>query len=190
MRIFHWLVAISAIAVVAAGCRTPEQPAAPEADVPMPVGTLREVMHGIIEYNAFKIFDAVAVTVTAEGITEKEPRTEEEWDEVLHAALALAEAPNLLVNVGRDGRTIAFPQDMDTSASEGELTPNQIQARIDEKKELWLKYLNELQSVGRETMDIVNKKNVSGLFEIGEKIDRVCETCHMEFWYPEAPPQP
>jgi hypothetical protein len=190
MRIFHWLVAISAIAVVAAGCRTPEQAAAPEADVPIPVGTLREVMHGIIEYNAFKIFDAVAVTVTAEGITEKEPRTEEEWDEVLHAALGLAEAPNLLVNVGHDGRTIAFPQDMDTSAGEGELTPNQIQARIDEKKELWLKYLNQLQSVGRETMDIVNKKNVSGLFEIGEKIDRVCETCHMEFWYPEAPPQP
>ena len=33
-------------------------------------------------------------------------------------------------------------------------------------------------------MAIVNAKNVQGLFEIGEKIDMVCENCHLEFWYP------
>jgi len=190
MRIFRWLVALSMVALVAAGCRTPEQPPAPEPEAPKPVVTLREVMHTIIEYNAFKIFNAVAITITAEGTTEKEPQTEEEWDDVLHAAIAMSEAPNLLVNIGHDGRTVAFPQDMDTPAGEGELSPNQIQARIDEKKDLWLKYLNDLQTVGRETMDIVTKKNKDGLFEIGEKIDQVCETCHMEFWYPDAPPQP
>ena len=190
MRSFRWLVALSAVALVAASCRTPEQPPAPELEAPKPVVILREVMHTVIEYNAFKIFNAVAITITSEGTTEKEPRTEEEWDEVLHAAIALTEAPNLVVNVGHDGRTIAFPQDMDKPAGEGELSPNQIQARIDEKKDLWLKYLTDLQNVGRETMDIVTKKNKDGLFEIGDKIDKVCETCHMEFWYPEAPPQP
>ena len=185
MRIFHWLMAVSAVTLVTASCRTPEQSAAPEPVAPKPVGTLREVMHGIVEYNAFRIFDAVTITVTTEGTTEKEPRTAEEWDEVLHAALALAESPNLLVNVGRDGRTIAFPQDMDTAAGEGQLTPNQIQAKIDSNRDLWLKYLSDLQNVGREAMDLVNKKDVNGLFKIGGQIDQVCEACHLEFWYPE-----
>jgi hypothetical protein len=41
-------------------------------------------------------------------------------------------------------------------------------------------------------MNIVNAKNVDGMFMMGEKIDMVCENCHMEFWYPEggAPPAP
>ena len=42
----------------------------------------------------------------------------------------------------------------------------------------------ELQKVGTETMGIVNAKNVQGLFDVGEKIDKVCENCHLEFWYP------
>lgn len=190
MRIFQWLVIVSAVTLAAVSCRTAEQPAPAPADAPKPVGTLREVMHNIIEYNAFKIFNSVAVTITAEGTNEKQPRTDEEWDEVFHAALTMSEAPNLLVNVGHDGRTVAFPADMDKAAGEGELTPNQIQAKIDANKELWLKHLNELQSVGRETIAIVGKKDVNGLFDVGEKIDRVCETCHMEFWYPEETAQP
>ena len=68
---------------------------------PTPVGTVREVMHGIVEYNAFKIFNAVAMTVTAKGTNKEQPQTDEEWDELLHAALALSESPNLLMTPGR-----------------------------------------------------------------------------------------
>jgi hypothetical protein len=183
MRTFQSLILVSVVALGAASCRSQQE--TPEAAGPVPVGTVREVMHGIVEYNAFKIFNSVAITITAEGTTEKEPRTEEEWDEVLHAALALSEASNLLTTPGQGGRAIAKPDEMDTARGEGELTPTQIQVKIDANRELWLKHLSELQNVGRETMDLVNAKSVSGLFEIGEKIDRVCETCHMEFWYPE-----
>ena len=187
MRAFRWLFLIATIALVvafAASCRSQqpqEQQQTPAARGPVPVTTIREIMHNIVEYNAFKIFDSVAVTITAKGTEEKQPRTEQEWDELLHATMALVEAPNLLVTPGRQ---IAKPEEMNSSDGPEELAPKDIQTKIDGNHELWLKHVNELQNVGKETMAIVNAKSVSGLFDVGEKIDRVCENCHLEFWYP------
>lgn len=190
MRVFGWLVAVSTFALVsvlAASCSPPQQQQPPAAQGPAPVGTIREVMHNIVEYNAFKIFNSVAVTITAEGTNEKQPQTEEEWDEVFHAALALTESPNLILT---PGRRVAKPEEENTAAGPDELTPKQIQEKIDANRGLWLKHLTELQNVGKETIEIVNSKNVQGLFAIGEKIDAVCENCHLEFWYPGAGPPP
>jgi hypothetical protein len=73
---------------------------------------------------------------------------------------------------------------MNSSDGPEELVPRDIQSKIDSHRDLWLKHVGELQKVGMETIGIVNAKNVQGLFDIGEKIDRVCENCHLEFWYP------
>ena len=186
MRAFRWLFptcTLVLVAAFAASCRSqqPQQQASEAPQGPVPVTTVREIMHNIIEYNAFKIFNAVAVTITEKGTEEKQPRTEEEWDELLHATMAFVEAPNLLVTPGRQ---IAKPEEMNSSDGPEELVPKDIQAKIDGNRGLWLKHINELQNVGEETMAIVNAKNVQGLFEIGEKIDMVCENCHLEFWYP------
>lgn len=186
MRTYRWLLLISTVVLVVASCRSQQQPA-PAAQGPKPIGTVREVMHGIVEYNAFEIFNSVAVTITSAGTNEKQPRTDEEWDQVEHAALAMAEAANLLT---MPGRPISLPEDIDKAAGPDELTPRQIQEKIDANRDAWLKYLSQLQSVGVEVRKIVADKNVQGLFEVGEKIDQICENCHMEFWYPDAPPAP
>ena len=89
MRIFHWLVVASTIALLTAGviaqpgC-TAAPPAPPASSAQVPVGTIREVMHQIIEESAQAIFDSVAVTVSAAGTVEKQPRTDEEWDALEH----------------------------------------------------------------------------------------------------------
>jgi hypothetical protein len=186
MRGFRWLFLTSTllfIAAFAASCRSqqPTQQQASAAQGPAPVATIREIMHNIVEYNAFKIFNSVAVTVTEKGTEEQQPRTDEEWDELLHASMALAESPNLLVTPGRQ---VAKPEEMNSSDGPEELVPKDIQSKIDSNRDLWLKHVSELQKVGTETMGVVNAKNVQGLFDIGEKIDRVCENCHLEFWYP------
>ena len=191
MRALRLLVVISTVALavaIAVSCRNQEAPQQAAAPGPAPVGSIRDVMHNIVEYNAFKIFDSVAVTVTLKGTDEKQPRTEDEWDEVFHAAVTLAESPNLLVT---PGRRVSAPEEENSSDGPEELTPKQIQARIDANRNLWLKHVAELQNVGKEAMQIVTSKNAKGLFEIGEKIDRVCENCHLEFWYPgEAAAKP
>lgn len=179
MRTFRWLVLISTIALVAS-CRSQQQSAAPEG--PVPVGTVREVMHGIVESSADVLFNSVATTISVEGIQEKQPTTDEEWEAVQRSALTLAEAANLLI---MPGRRVAKPEEENTSADPVELTPAQIQVNIEANKDMWLKHVRELQSVGIEAWKITNDRNVQGLLEIGERIDQVCESCHMTFWYPD-----
>jgi hypothetical protein len=65
------------------------------------VGSVRDVMHIFVEPNADKIFDSVAIDVNETGIHEQKPETDEQWDELEHAAIGLAEAVNLIKMVGR-----------------------------------------------------------------------------------------
>ena len=189
MRTFQWLVLVSTIALVASGviaCSSPPPPA-PAAPVMVPVGTIREVMHQIVEESAQALFDSVAVTVSAAGTVEKQPRTDEEWDALEHWALRLAEAPNL---IKMPGRRVARPEEENTSEGPTELPPIQIQAKIEQNPELFYKYADALQATGIEALTAVKNKSVQGLFDVGEKIDVACENCHLEFWYPgDAPPK-
>jgi hypothetical protein len=186
MRTFHWFALGSAVALTASGilaCTTPapQAPPAPPEPVQMPVGTIREVMHQIVEESAQAIFDSVAVTVSASGTVEKQPRTDEEWDALEHWALRLAEAPNL---IKVKGRRVARPEEEKTSAGPTELPPIEIQAKIEANPELFYKHADELQQVAIEALAAVKSKSVEGLFNVGEKIDVACENCHLEFWYP------
>jgi len=183
MRSFHWLVLIGVVALVAA-CRWQEQPqqAAAATEGPGPVAPIRDVMHMIIEAQAQVIFDSVAITVTEKGTDERQPTTEEEWDAVLHSAVTLAEAANLLMV---PGRPVARPEDMNTSADPVELTPAKIQEMITANPESWVKHAKALQDVAMRAVKAATDKNVQELWNIGEPIDQVCETCHLEFWYPD-----
>ena len=33
-------------------------------------------------------------------------------------------------------------------------------------------------------LDIVNARNGDALFEVGSQLDKACENCHLEYWYP------
>jgi hypothetical protein len=179
MRIYRYLVVTSAI-VLAVSCMGRQESAAPEG--PAPVGTVREVMHGIVEYQANVLFNAVTVTVSATGTEEKQPRTDEDWDVVEHAALTLAESANLLTV---PGRRVATPEEEKADPTPGELPPLEIQAKIQANRDLWLRHVKDLQATAMEALQITHDRSLDGLFAIGEKIDQACESCHLEFWYPD-----
>ena len=42
----------------------------------------------------------------------------------------------------------------------------------------------EIRNVGLEVMEIVKKKDKKALFEASEDLDKACESCHLEYWYP------
>jgi hypothetical protein len=163
MRTFHRLALGSVIALIAA-CTTNHEPAVSARTPEVPVGTIREVMKGIVEGSSQALFDSVAITSSAAGTIQKEPSTPEEWTALEHQALQLAEAPNLLKV---PGRRVARSEEENTSAGPTELTPIQIQAKV-----------------AQEALGVVIGKNVQGLFDIGQKLDVACENCHLEFWYP------
>ncbi|HYJ95241.1 MAG TPA: hypothetical protein VEV86_11505, partial [Vicinamibacterales bacterium] len=86
-------------AATASAAPAAAQPAAVEAS---PVGTVKDVMKGIVDPNAMAIWDAVGAETSANGgVVEKAPKTDAEWAVVEHNALTLAEAANLLFTPGR-----------------------------------------------------------------------------------------
>src|SRR5262245_4262641 len=92
------------------------------------IGTIHDIMEGIVDPSSDVLFDAVATDITAAGVNEKRPQTDEEWEKVEGNALMLAEAANLLKMPGRK----VAPAGVQTK-SEGpdapELTPEEIQVK-------------------------------------------------------------
>jgi hypothetical protein len=147
------------------------------------IGTIKDIMEGIVDPSSDILWDSVATDITAAGVVEKRPRTDEEWAMVESAALMLAEAPNMLK---MPGRKVARPGQK--TQSEGpdapELTADQIYAKINRDRPLFIKYANGLQNTAKKALTAARNKDVNGLFDVGEEIDTACENCHLEYWYP------
>ena len=69
------LLFVSGIGLVVAGARVLRRPAASEAAALTPVGSVRQIMRGIVDPAATTVFGAVSTTVTAAGVEEKAPTT-------------------------------------------------------------------------------------------------------------------
>ena len=83
-------------------------------------------------------------------------------------------------------RPFAPPGDLNNSTGPAatELSPAQIQAKLDADPVLWNAKIEALRNVGLEVMEIVKQKKVSELWEAGDNLDQACETCHIQYWYP------
>lgn len=144
--------------------------------------SIKELMQNIIDPIADNIFDAVGSDVTAKGIVDTRPVTDDDWAKVRQGAVTLAESTNLL----KMPRPVAPPGDTNKSIGPNapELSPEQIQAKIEQDRELWNRHANQLRDDALKVLAIVKAKDVDALFQAGSDIDRACETCHLEYWYP------
>src|SRR5262245_9707027 len=108
MRLIHGLLVVSlllfiaSVAFLVAGARSvqlrEDRPAAPAV---APVANVRQIMTAIVGPAADTVFGAVSSTVTAQGIEEKAPKTDAEWQAVGASAAALVEAANMMMMEGR-----------------------------------------------------------------------------------------
>jgi hypothetical protein len=91
---------VALVAGVAAATSEPSSP--PGADEGLePVATIQDIMKTLVDPSADALWASVASTTTASGTENREPKTEDEWNEVRRYAISLAEAPNLLLTPGR-----------------------------------------------------------------------------------------
>jgi hypothetical protein len=65
-----------------------------------------------------------------------------------------------------------------------ELSPAQITAKLEADPVLWNAKIEALRNVGLEVMEIVKNKKVDELWDAGDNLDRACESCHIQYWYP------
>ena len=172
-------------------CCSPAKSAPPAAAAPAPqqlwgdmkpVVSVKELMRDMIDPIADNIFDAIAIVDTPHGTVQHVPKTDEDWDKIRIGAVTLAEGAYLL----KVPRPFAPAGDDKTlSPVEGEeLSPAQIQAKLDKDPVLWNAKIEALRNVGLEVLEIVKNKKTDELWDAGDNLDQACETCHIQYWYP------
>jgi hypothetical protein len=166
-----------------AGCSKPAPAAQPPPAAPPynPVASIREVMNSVIDPNVDVVWNAVKTDIDHGKPIEHAPANDEEWAAVRHSAMTVTEGANLLM---MPGRAVAPPGA--GSLSPGiELAPDQIRALIDKSPGGWNQFARSLQESLQPALAAIDKKDPQALFEAGDKIDEVCESCHQIFWYPQ-----
>jgi cytochrome c556 len=169
-------------AVLFQQCTSKAAPSAADESTIKPVVTIKELMENIIDPIADNVFDAVGVDVSVKGVVETKPVTDEDWAKVRQGAVTLAEGSNLL----KMHRPVAPPGDKNNSNGPNapELSPEQIQSKIDGNRALWNKHADELRDEAVKVLDIVKARDADALFQAGSRLDKTCENCHLEYWYP------
>ena len=158
MKTVHWLflisvvMFISGIGFVVASARTTRH--AVPADVPAttPVASVKQIMKGIVGPASTVVYNAVGSTVTAAGIDERAPKTDQEWEAVGTSAAALIEGGNLLLMGNR-------------ALDHGD----------------WVKLTNDMINGGKEALKAVEARSADGVMASGEPINTSCDACHEKY---------
>ncbi len=135
-----------------------------------------------IEPPAEALWESVSTTLTASGVEEKHPETDEQWAEVAAHARTLMEAAQLLKTPGRPVFTPGKP--MADEGVQGVLPPAEVQATIDANRAQFDQFSDLLHNVSEQMLQAIEAKDIQGMLNAGEAIDAACESCHLVFWYP------
>jgi hypothetical protein len=194
MRKIHGLVSTAVVifaGTLASQCSAPKQAPAPAPPTPAllgdmkPVVSVKELMKYTIDPLSDNIFNAVSWDSTRKGIVYTRPQTDADWEKVEVGAVTLAESIYLL----KVPRLFAPAGDVNDSTGPHppELSPTEIKAKIDKDPVLWNAKIEALRNTMLEVIEIVKKKDVDALFDAGGDMDKACEACHLEYWYPNQP---
>jgi hypothetical protein len=180
-----YLLTASAIVLLGlAACKGPQQ-TPPQAQQPQPLytttATIKDLMDSVVDPGSDYIWDSVETIVSAKGVEEKFPRTDEEWKNVRRHAIMLLEATNLLQ---MPGRHVAKPGEK-ADDPKVELAPEKIEDMINKDRASFNKFATGLHDATLEAFKAIEAKDKEGLLNAGDGIDNACEKCHLQYWYPD-----
>ncbi len=175
MRRSTWACGVGILLVVAGACKARQ----PEVEY-RPTATVKDIMDSLVDPSADTLWDSVETIISAAGIEEKAPHTDEEWLNLRRNAVRLVEATNLLL---MPGRHVARPGEK-AEAPEVELGPEEIDKRINADRAQWVTLAHGLHDEAVRALQAIDAKSVPNLFAAGDKLDGACERCHQVYWYP------
>ena len=112
----------------------------------------RQTMNWVLDPHADLIWDSSGFVVTAQGVQNLAPSTDEEWDAVRNAAASIAEAGNLLI------------------------MPHHSQGR-----EAWIGHSRGLQFTGMGLLQAAENRDAQALFDLGGQLYINCQSCHDQY---------
>jgi hypothetical protein len=182
MRTFSLGLVLCAAVLVASCQSKPPEAAAPAAPQPpyTTTATVKDIMLHIIDPAGDMVWDSVATVIDKGGIHETMPKSDEEWFKVRSGLMMLIEGSNLLMIPGRH---VARPGEKSETPGV-ELEPSEMEELINKDRAAWYARAKALHDISASVLEIVEKKDAQKLFDVGEEIDRACENCHRQYWYP------
>jgi hypothetical protein len=138
---------IAALAVLAAACTS--GPPQPPLKAVVDNALLGDAMH---EPAAVHIWNAVGTSITANGVEEIAPKTNQEWTRLRNSAVLITEGANLLM-----------------------LPPRAVD------NEEWMRLSAALIEAGNSAILAAEAKDPEKLLEAGGAIYTVCNDCHMKY---------
>ena len=178
MRICRWVLIASLLAIgTACSTKAPPPPQAPALLMP---ATIKDIMDSMIEPSGDFVFESVQEIADERGITEKEPKSDAEWEGVRHHLIVLLEAPNLLA---MGDRKAARPEDR-SKYPQIENDPEEIQKLLDADRPSFVRRARRLQDAAALALKAVDARDKDALFHAIDSIDKACENCHLHYWYP------
>lgn len=180
MRTYFLLTLAGVLLLLGSSCSRPEPPKQTEPEYRV-TSTIKDLMDSMVDPSADFIWESVATTVSAKGIEEKAPHTNEEWAEVRRRAITLLEATNLLL---MPGRQVAKPGEK-ADDPKVELGPEQIQQLINQDRKTWTDRAHGLHDAVLASLKAIEAKSAEELLNSGDGIDQACEKCHLVYWYPD-----
>jgi hypothetical protein len=171
------------------GCKPTVPPSAPVSGTAptvaatlQPTAGIQDIMAYMIDPAADFLWASVSTTVTEAGTDEKQPRTDDEWNEVRKQAIILTEAANLIV---MDGRRVAREgAQLEDHGTEGNLTAEESEREIAANRQAFVSFAHALRDVGQSMLAAADSRNTQRILDAGDAMDQVCEGCHLKFWYP------
>jgi hypothetical protein len=152
-----------------------------------PTATLQDLMDPVIDPAADFIWGSVGTIITAAGVEDRRPHTDEQWAELRRSAIILVEASNLLVLPGRHVANKEFP-----SAGPGVLSSTEIERNLASDRVRFDAFALAFREVALRELLAIDHRDVAALSDAGEALDGACEACHVASWYPHEiiPPLP
>ena len=180
MRMFA-LVAVVCSVLIAVSCQTkPAEPAATAQPSYTTTATIKDIMLHIVDPAGDMVWDSVSTVIDKGGLHETAPKTDEDWGKVRNGVITLIEASNLLMIPGR-----AMARPGEKSVAPGvELEPAEMEELVKKDPAGWQQRARALHDISVDVLKVVDAKDVQKLFDIGEDLDKACENCHRQYWYP------
>jgi len=146
-----------------------------------PLGqTIKYIMDSMVDPSAEALWNSVASYATLKHVEQKAPHNDADWNELRRRASTLSLAADLLV---APNRRVAEPGDKSKNPSI-ELSPEQIETAINNDRPAWTALVHGLQKSAVLVRKAIDKKDLDGLRDANDELNRTCEECHQKYWYP------
>jgi hypothetical protein len=158
-------------------------PVAPYAAAAIqPVASIQEVMQAFIDPSADAIWESVSTTITSKGVEEKKPQTDLEWQAIRLHAIRVIEGASLLQVPGR--KVVQEGGKIEDDHVEGNAKLEDIVANLARDPASFAAAARTLQTAALAVLAAIDARDLQRIGETGAALDAACESCHLNYWYP------